>query len=357
MSVTVVPRTADEITAEWLSEVLEAPVDAARATDIGAGSGMFGVVLRLELDVPAGSGAPRSLIAKLPTLAEANLAIGNALGIYEREVRFYRELASEVPLRVPRCHAGACTEEGSILLLEDIRDLVVGDQVVGVTVRQAELVVDALAALHARFWRSPELERLTWLPTLDHPAYAATVPGIYRDSWPVLKDGFGDLLGAEGIALGERLAPRFEEIMDRCAQGPHTVIHTDSRLDNLFFDPAGGDGVAIIDWQLAVRGRGVSDVAYLVGTSLPPAEQPAAVPSLLRRYHDALVRHGVRDYPFDDCERHYREHSLYYLVGACTMASFDTGNDRGAALAAAYIERMSSNALVCDAGRELDGAR
>jgi len=346
-----VPRTPDDLTPAWLSAALGAEVTAVTATDIGAGSGLFGVVLRLELTHDGN--APDSLIAKLPTTAEANLIVGNALGIYEREVRFYAELAGSVPIRVPECYFGRIDDTGSILLLEDIRDLQVGDQVAGITEREAERIVDALAALHATFWEHQDLESMTWLPKLDAPVYAATVPGIFHTSWPTLRENFAHILNADDVALGNRLDPRFEEVVERCCVGPITVIHTDSRLDNLFFHPSGGDEIAFIDWQLAIRGRGISDVAYLIGTSLDAAEQPAAVPRLVRRYHDALQAHGVTDYSFDDCLRHYREHSLYYLVGACTMASFDVGNERGKALADTYVERMFSNARVCDAASEL----
>jgi hypothetical protein len=89
-----------------------------------------------------------------------SLIVGNALGIYEREVRFYAELAGSVPIRVPECYFGRIDDTGSILLLEDIRDLQVGDQVAGITEREAERIVDALAALHATFWEHQDLESM-----------------------------------------------------------------------------------------------------------------------------------------------------------------------------------------------------
>ena len=61
-----VPRTPDELTPAWLSAALGAEVTAVTATDIGAGSGLFGVVLRLELTHDGN--APDSLIAFLKTL-------------------------------------------------------------------------------------------------------------------------------------------------------------------------------------------------------------------------------------------------------------------------------------------------
>ena len=42
------------------------------------------------------------------------------LGIFEREVRFYRELATEIGLRVPTCYEATETDDGYRLGLEDL---------------------------------------------------------------------------------------------------------------------------------------------------------------------------------------------------------------------------------------------
>jgi len=348
------PRALDDLTPAWLSDALAADVRAVTIDEIGAGSGIFGIIARLTLD--HGGDAPDTVIAKLPTAAEANLQVGLALRLYEREARFYADIAADVPARVPRLHAASMEPHAGAfcLLLEDLSDLRVGDQLDGLTEHQAELVTDALAALHARFWDAPQLRTFHWLPALSDPMYLAAVPPIYHGGWPIVRERFADLIEPAASTIGDRVDKQFEEIIDRCSRGPLTLIHTDTRLDNLFFDPNGGDATAIIDWQLALRGRAVSDLAYLLGTSMNVADQDRLYEPLLRRYHDGLIAHGVTDYSLDQCRRDYAEHALYYLCGAVSIsATFDTGNERGARLARAFVERQFHHTLVCDAAAAL----
>ncbi|MFM7537522.1 MAG: phosphotransferase [Acidimicrobiales bacterium] len=348
------PASAAELDATWLSAVLGVPVGGFEVTDIGTGTGIFGEIVRVHL-LDAGPGEPASVIVKFPTAEPSNRAVGNALGIYERELRFYQQVLPRSPLRAPRCYyAGARPEDGLyVLVLEDLSALEMGDQVAGISLERAEAVIDALAGLHAAWWEHPELDTFDWLPEVDAPAYAAVVPDIYRTGLPVLRDRWADAVGGAAVALAEALAPRFEEIMGRCAIGPRTVIHTDSRLDNLFFGPDGS--VTLIDFQLALRGRGVSDVAYLLGSSMEPELAARHWEMLLRRYHDALLAAGVEGYPFAQCREDYLEHVLYYLCSPMSLiATFDTGNERGAALTRAFTTRFFRHAVDCGAAGALE---
>jgi aminoglycoside/choline kinase family phosphotransferase len=341
------PSRAAELTAAWLSEALGAPVASFVAEDIGTGVGIFGEIVRVRPTyATAARGAPATVIAKFPTQEPANRQVGVALGPYEREVRFYRHVLPRSPLRVPRCYLAAEDRDAGVwvLLLEDLAHLEMGDQLAGLPPARADAVVDALAGLHAAWWDRPELAGFDWLPVVDAPAYCAVVPGIFRTGLPVLRDGWADVVGAEAVALAEAVEPRFEEVMARCGTGPQTVIHTDSRLDNLFFDAVGG--VTVIDFQLGLRGRGVSDIAYLVGSSMEPADQAAHWERLLARYHAGLVARGVSGYSLAQCRHDYLEHVLYYLCSPLSLiATFDTGNERGAALTRAFTMRFLAHAV------------
>ncbi len=145
--------------------------------------------------------------------------------------------------------------------------------------------------------------------------------------------------------------------MHRISEGPSTFAHSDTRLDNIFFARADnhssgpeGHRVAFIDFQLSLRQRGVTDVAYLIGTSVKQDQAAASWEQLVRRWHERIGELGVQDYTWDDCVRHYREAVLYYLVGAMSLiGSFDTGNERGAAMATAYTTRICNHVVDSDA--------
>lgn len=103
MGTTFPACSAEWVSAEWVSAVLGAEVDDFSLVDIGVGTGVFGEIGRPEPSAPA------SLVAKFPATREANLAVGLALRLYEREVRFSTEIEPALPVRVPRC-SGACMD-------------------------------------------------------------------------------------------------------------------------------------------------------------------------------------------------------------------------------------------------------
>ena len=349
------PTCADELTASWLSTVLDAHVESFTVADIGVGVGIFGEIVRITPSYRSGRSGPASVVGKFATPEPANLAVAHALQLYSREVGFYRDVAPTTNLRVPHCYFGDLDRHGNVtLLLEDMSSYEMGDQVVGISVERAELVVDALAALHAEWWESSRLDELPWLLSFADDVYTAAVPGIFTAGLAPLERDWSERVGAEGIALAYRVDGCFEALMRRVGStSPQTLLHADPRLDNLFFGPRGE--VAVIDWQLILRGRGASDLAYLIGSSMEPELQRVHWERLLRRWHDALGAAGVSGYPWSQAVVDYKEGLLSLLSGPMSLVgTFNAGNERGAAMTAAFTTRFFDHALDIDAASVLD---
>ena len=110
-----IPFHADDLTVEWLTEALQASgalthahVTALTTQLLGNEKGSTGQLVRVSLDYDADhTDAPRSLIAKFSAADPQARAMPHAMGFYEREVRFYQQLAHESPLRTPRCYFSA----------------------------------------------------------------------------------------------------------------------------------------------------------------------------------------------------------------------------------------------------------
>src|SRR5271168_4674391 len=115
------------LTPEWFSEVLtgaghaDSPVLSAVPQPLAI-TGAVADMARFELTYErAGDPGPRSVIAKIRGGDEFRRVVDAALGMYEREGRFYTELAGRVPLRTPRCfYVGDGTQ--TPLLIEDLGD-------------------------------------------------------------------------------------------------------------------------------------------------------------------------------------------------------------------------------------------
>jgi Ecdysteroid kinase-like family len=192
-----VPRTLDKITPDWLTMILrrhgcisKSIVNAIAVQGIGAEVGFLDVLARLRLTYDhAERGAPASVVVKLPMSDGIYRQIGNFYHGYEREIRFYEEVAPHAPIRLPRCYCREMDREADsyLLILEDLESLTAGDQVKGLTPAQAQAWVKTIGRFHASWWDTPQLGTLRWLPhrcsmrgkpcrrTMSHqnPAYLA----------------------------------------------------------------------------------------------------------------------------------------------------------------------------------------
>ena len=359
-----IPAGPDEITTQWLTHALrqtgaitDVTVESFDTKTIAEGVGLMGQLAQVTLYYDGSeAGAPRSLIAKFPAAAAENREIGNIFRFYEREVRFYEEIADEVEMRTPRCYYSAMDVEADeyVLLLEDLAPARVGDQLAGCSRLEAELAVRELAKFHATWWDSPRLAELDWMPLVNDPVNKS-VEQTYQDAWGPFVERFGDRVPKSVLEIGERLAEKLGTIQDEMAEPPRTIFHGDYRTDNLFFATAeGGDPLAVIDWQISCRGRGVYDIGYFLSQSVQTEARKATEMDLLKTYHSILVKDGVRGYDFDQCLHDYRLITLFCLVYPVVVGgTLDLSNERGLALATAMLDRSVAAIVDLDAGELL----
>ncbi|HKY91462.1 MAG TPA: phosphotransferase [Nevskiaceae bacterium] len=324
----------------WLSEQLGEEVAEVEIDPVALG-GAFCTLRRLSVRFVAGG--ERRFVAKAPREDAATRDTARALGLFERERRFYAELAPRCPVAVPACaYAGPPGTEQ--LLLEDLGALRGVDQVDGAGVADAARVIDALARLHAAHWEGVRTEPLpAWLVGAEDRAFAQMACAIAARGAPVLCERYRDRLSAAALDGVRRAGARFDAVLGRCARGPLTLVHGDARIDNVLFRADGSP--VFIDWQVPARARGTQDVAYVLSTSLRPADQAAHALALLERWHARIGSLGVHGYAWDDCVRHYREHVLYSLFAAfALMGTLDVGEGRTARLADALVLRNVGHA-------------
>jgi len=358
-----IPSTLTELTPAWLTEALraagyldDAAVAAVQAEPVGEGVGILCQLARLTLtyDRPAPT-APASLVAKLPTANAQTRGMVALFRFYEREVRFYAEVAPLLDaVRIPRCfyHDFDPASGDFILLLEDLSACRLGDQLAGASVEEVRLAVAELAKLHAAWWNSPRLEGLGWVPVANDPVNKAGL-ALYPQAWPVCLERFGHALPEAMRRTGERLGACVGAILDRFMAAPRTICHGDYRLDNLFF--GGAAPLTVIDWQIAVRSVGTYDVGYFMSQSVDPNVRRAHELDILRMYHQMLVERGVQGYRFDDCLTDYRWTLLFCFCYPVMGGGLgDLSNERGYALATTIMERSTAAILDWDAGKLLD---
>ena len=171
------PKTIETISAGWLTEVLRAAGVLERATvravevqAIGEGVGFLSGRARVTLHYDQSEeGAPTSVVVKLPSSIKAGNDFAESTHAYEREVRFYREVAPLTPIRVPRMFATVMepAESAFIMVMEDLQALTAGDQVSGMSRAQVLAAVRTIAPLHAHWWNGDQRQVLPWMPSVE----------------------------------------------------------------------------------------------------------------------------------------------------------------------------------------------
>lgn len=335
----------------WLTEVLrprrpEAATGPSSVVDVqaeplGTGIGLLGTLQRLNLTW-SGPDGPPFVVVKWPSSGDGSRAIAERFDMYRTEVRFYRDLGAATQLAVP-CHHAEVDERTHdfVLVLDDLSGDVVLDQIAGCPATPAAAVVTALADLHARHWDEAGLSTAPWLRTPDRPELVEAFQGSLRTSWPIVRARFADELDASTVALCDRLEELVPAVTTALARPPLTLVHGDARLDNMFF--AGDGRVALCDWQLTGRSRGVRDLAYFLTQSLSPADRASRERPLVDAYLARLAERGVPGYDADQAWDDYRSATLLGLVYAVIAGGgLDLSTPRGVALIGTMLQRAAA---------------
>jgi thiamine kinase-like enzyme len=345
-----IPKAPEEFTPAWLTEALRssgvlssATVTAAVPSSLGEGFGLLGSLTRLTLSYDRDEpGAPRTLVAKFPHIAEANREISHQYRIYEREYVFYTEVAPAIRTALPGVLFRALDADAgdAVILLRDLAPMRVGDQLVPPTRSEVVRTVREIAKLHAAWWGKADTDRLARVPYLDDPLWLQVAQSM-DVFWPTFQQSFPDLLNANLKRIGDRLPGSIASLAGRLSAAPSTLVHGDLRLDNLFFaTQPSHEPLVICDWQLTSRGRGIYDIAYFMSQSVEAEMRRVLERDVVRLYYEALVAEGVSGYAFEDAWEGYRLAVMWCMMyPVAAGGGLDLSNERGVALARAMARR------------------
>lgn len=242
-----------DLDSAFLQKVLQTLQPISSFTTTRIGTGQVGEVYRIHLNYSSSSPSsspsdPATAILKIAAKDPRSRSSGLALGIYERETRFYRDVAPHLssssqaaiiaekqpcpsPSVVPRCHHDAfepATGAFALVLGDAGAAAEAGDELRGATRAQARLALRELGRLHASLvvWAAGAgAQDSEWLRV------GSKMNGEYlRQLFAGFKRAYGDRVEAGHMEICERFVPRFDGYMEmvstpgRCAVG---VYHGD----------------------------------------------------------------------------------------------------------------------------------
>lgn len=255
---------------------------------------------------------------RAPLCAIGKAALGTGVDAVCRELVFLRDIAPLWDSRAPRllgaCDDGPAPDARVLLLTEDLG--AAGYALVGSGIEEDQLhgTIDALVALHARFWEAfPAVRAALPAPSVTRAAQAWP-PEVIAVHAAAARAAATRFAAAHGPALTPRERALLDEI---CAEWQSrffarvsaghavTLIHGDFHvLGNLFF-ARGDPRPRIIDWSELKPGLGPHDLAYCLIT-VPSDDRATRDFALLRRYWERLCDAGVEHYRWDLCRWDHR---------------------------------------------------
>jgi Ecdysteroid kinase-like family len=348
-----VVRTVEDLDARWVETALGCGTIESLASE-QIGTGQMSESHRISIGyADAGRAGPATAVLKIASADPSSRATGVNLGIYEREVLFYRELAPRIGGPLATCHVAShdAAEGWFTLLLEDAAPASTGDQIAGCGPEQARLALRELARLHAPVLEDSALEASGWL-NRPSPVTQALVEQLL----PGFLERYGERMAPEHRALCERFVPRIDAWLAE-RRPPLGLVHGDFRLDNLLFgEPGSPRPLTVVDWQTVGWGGAMADASYFLGGSLEPQARRACERELFEEYHEALCALGVSGFSVEECFEEYRRHSFGGVLMVLVAAMIVERTERGDEMFMAMLARASQQALDLDAEDLLEGA-
>jgi thiamine kinase-like enzyme len=313
-----IPERPEQITPAWISQAFASRHPGAEAVSVAVVDAHSGTTGRARLRVawkpPAD--APTAVFAKLAPTDPIQREMVISTGMGKREARFYAELASDVPVRVPKPYGSRWNEAGSayLMLMEDVgasgcRFPTWKDPAVP---RYASGMMESLAQLHAHFQQSPRFDRdLAWI----EPPMRSTIGPLLTKA---ALEAFGDDMPASFHEMARIYIDHTQAFCDRLDAGSPTLIHGDAHLGNLLLE----DGrIGLLDWACLAKAPGMRDVAYFLSNSISTELRRSQERELVGVYLESLERAGGMAPRFEEAWRQYRLYAACGWIAATVTAA------------------------------------
>jgi len=344
-----------DITTTWVEGVMRGSgnledgitVTSVATERIGEGVGILSILQRVTPTYSGATKAPKSIVVKYPTDDQVQRGTADALAFYIREIVFYRDCAPSAPFKTAKCYGQAIENDNTnfTIAMEDISHYRPLNQLDGVSLSDAKIMLEKLADFHAMWWNSPKLPAMQDIfPPMLNPIYETVIPMLWAQGWPNVEKYAGHLLPDSVRHIGGIWAEKVSWMLTNL-MAPMTLCHGDYRADNMMFD---GNEPVVIDYQICGTGSGIFDVGYFISQSIATKERRGHDRELVDLYLDRLETHGIT-IDRDEMWRQYLVAIVFCVnYGVTVFAGYAEQNERGQQL----VNDMLLRALDCVADND-----
>ena len=303
----------DAVSPEWLTKILhqDGCLQQGKVVSISITSEptYTSTVARLKVTYSdnATPSAPSRLFLKLSRLDSKQRVVGSEQR--RNEVLFHNEVAAHMirPPLVSCYNAVYCDEIGSSqLLFDDVSESHFAvESSKPPPVHFTGKAMDAFAEFHAYWWDHQALGDFATLPSqVSVDKYISSI----GEHFPQFSESLGDQQSDLLCQVYEKTLSALPILWKRVLQGKNlTLIHGDANFSNVLL-PRHPDKekALIIDWQLWGISFATEDLAHMIALYCDIEYRHRMEKSLVMRYHQGLVHHGVKNYSWLECWNDYR---------------------------------------------------
>jgi hypothetical protein len=304
----------EQVTTEWLTAVLtnSGALTGGSVTalnvDTGQGNWSTSGTLRLSYTDDVQGERPARLFLKM-----VNTDTGDGEFFGPSEVTYYtHDYADVTDAPLLRCYDARFSEtlQRYHLLLEDVSQTHVKAAQKAPTLAYGLALAEGLVALHAHWWGAQRLEEAN--APIHEPDYIFRFVEIAEPSAEnIIRKFASELEPHWPAAISNLFANHPQAMIDRTQEaGGFTLIHGDVGHGNILVPRTDDRPLYIIDrqpfdWSLTTW-LGVYDLAYAIVLDWDVETRRQLEMAVLQRYHEWLIKRGVRGYSWEQLFDDYR---------------------------------------------------
>ena len=323
----------EDISPKWLSEVLGLSVHSLQPGKLAGGIAITSELAAFNLESTAG---PISVVVKLRRPGWKMDAL------YTREIRFYKELASDLGDLVPTCHHIDSNDETGdfVIVLEDLSAADPGHELEGLTLKQGMAVANALGTYHGKMWRDERAAQ--WPHKTFTQEDGQRINERFAKQWPLLVNQGKYEIPAGLFEIVPHIAKRLPIALQKMSQGARTLIHSDVHAENLLLDD---ERVIFIDWQNAAFANASVDLAGLI-LCCDSAVQESHWRKILTSWQERVLAYGVELSEVNSAINTVPQAIVWSFVGVSSwLATFEAEKLRDAHTLQCHWRRLVSGLL------------
>jgi hypothetical protein len=333
------PTTFEELDADWLTAALRVKrpavtVSRAEVVDMIRGTCTL-VRMRLATDA---ADVPETVILKGGFETHSR----DWSRMHMKEALAYRDVLPVLGLNSPTCYFADYEPETrqGIVVMDDLaaRGVTFCHAQTPQTYAQVERRLSMLAAFHARTWSPAEqLRQGPWGWLRDHAEDSESYIRSFMtpEVWTRYVTAPRGAAGSVHFQDAAWVAQAHARITRLAQTLPHSVLHADTHLGNLYVEADGTPG--FFD-PISVRGPAMMEVSYHLCCALDVADRPNWERPLIRHYLDEVRRAGAEPPSFDEAMWQY----AVFLARGYGVFLVNDSIFQAEAVNTAYLARFSA---------------